>query len=442
MKIKKMQITKGQRLKISDLTKSEKLTAKIFIESQENIEFDFICFALNEFDKCKNDESMIFYNQPKLDDSIILSNYSNNSCVFEINLNKLDQNIKKIVFTSSANNSDFSKIKSFSFFLFENSNLICDFTNSGELFKKEKSLMILEFYFKDVWRLRGISDGFNGGISDLLENFGLQENVNNENKPKDNKISLPRIITHNSNSVQENQASILNENKTSSVFGFLKKVVKAPIEYINKQKEIIAKEQQRILDEIEKVRSGDVEPILDHGLIVKVSELVWYKTSNISFKYYLKKDPYAKYEYGELFITSDRIVFRSTYFPIELLLKNLLDINAYHGSIIISGKNKNQVFEFKTKESFLIEAYIRQAVGKFHRTQDFSNSSTATNTRHIKQTVKSAVWIRDQGKCVECRSKDYLEYDHIIPHSKGGANSENNIQLLCRRCNLNKSDRI
>jgi 5-methylcytosine-specific restriction endonuclease McrA len=35
-----------------------------------------------------------------------------------------------------------------------------------------------------------------------------------------------------------------------------------------------------------------------------------------------------------------------------------------------------------------------------------------------------------------------LEFDHVIPHAKGGSNTDNNIQLLCRGCNLKKSDRI
>ena len=35
-----------------------------------------------------------------------------------------------------------------------------------------------------------------------------------------------------------------------------------------------------------------------------------------------------------------------------------------------------------------------------------------------------------------------VEFDHIIPHSKGGANTKRNIQLLCESCNRKKSDKI
>lgn len=63
-------------------------------------------------------------------------------------------------------------------------------------------------------------------------------------------------------------------------------------------------------------------------------------------------------------------------------------------------------------------------------------------TRHISAQVKREVWRRDHGKCVECGSNINLEYDHIIPFSKGGSNTTRNIQLLCEVCNRKKYDKI
>ena len=63
-------------------------------------------------------------------------------------------------------------------------------------------------------------------------------------------------------------------------------------------------------------------------------------------------------------------------------------------------------------------------------------------SRSIPQAVRNAVWQRDGGKCVECEDDQYLEFDHIIPFAKGGASFENNLQVLCRRCNMSKSDKI
>jgi 5-methylcytosine-specific restriction endonuclease McrA len=53
------------------------------------------------------------------------------------------------------------------------------------------------------------------------------------------------------------------------------------------------------------------------------------------------------------------------------------------------------------------------------------------------------VWKRDAGKCRECGSPDELHFDHILPVAKGGTSlTAENIQLLCARHNLEKSDHI
>jgi hypothetical protein len=63
--------------------------------------------------------------------------------------------------------------------------------------------------------------------------------------------------------------------------------------------------------------------------------------------------------------------------------------------------------------------------------------------RLIPSRVKTEVWKRDKGQCVECGSKDHLHFDHILPFSKGGTSIDvKNIQILCARHNLQKSDKI
>lgn len=62
--------------------------------------------------------------------------------------------------------------------------------------------------------------------------------------------------------------------------------------------------------------------------------------------------------------------------------------------------------------------------------------------RNVSQDVKDKVWNRDKGICVQCGSNKNLEFDHIIPFSKGGSNTYRNIQLLCQTCNREKSDNI
>lgn len=59
----------------------------------------------------------------------------------------------------------------------------------------------------------------------------------------------------------------------------------------------------------------------------------------------------------------------------------------------------------------------------------------------IPKEVVDVVWRRDGGKCVYCGSTENLQLDHIIPFSKGGATTVENLQLLCQKCNLQKSNK-
>ena len=65
-----------------------------------------------------------------------------------------------------------------------------------------------------------------------------------------------------------------------------------------------------------------------------------------------------------------------------------------------------------------------------------------TTRESIPKSVKAMIYRRDGGACIQCGSKEHLHFDHIIPVSKGGASSAENLQLLCRACNLTKSNVI
>jgi len=71
-----------------------------------------------------------------------------------------------------------------------------------------------------------------------------------------------------------------------------------------------------------------------------------------------------------------------------------------------------------------------------------AEKNTEKTREPLPEEVKFEVWRRDQGKCVNCGSKENLEFDHIIPFSKGGSNSARNLQLLCEKCNRSKSNKI
>jgi len=67
-----------------------------------------------------------------------------------------------------------------------------------------------------------------------------------------------------------------------------------------------------------------------------------------------------------------------------------------------------------------------------------SDVSPSTSREPIPDDVKLFVWQRDGGRCVKCGGQQNLEFDHIIPVTKGGSNTARNIQLLCEKCNRAK----
>ena len=81
---------------------------------------------------------------------------------------------------------------------------------------------------------------------------------------------------------------------------------------------------------------------------------------------------------------------------------------------------------------------------------------TPEDSRTISDDLKDRVWRRDQGMCQAnykldsrfdkntgeiCGSNENLEFDHIVPFSRGGKTTYRNLQLLCRTHNRIKSDR-
>ena len=82
----------------------------------------------------------------------------------------------------------------------------------------------------------------------------------------------------------------------------------------------------------------------------------------------------------------------------------------------------------------------------------FINQSGATETkevrrqgRYLPRDIMLKVVRRDNQICQVCFKHvrdDEIEFDHIIPYSKGGPTTVENIRLLCRSCNRKKSNSL
>ena len=60
----------------------------------------------------------------------------------------------------------------------------------------------------------------------------------------------------------------------------------------------------------------------------------------------------------------------------------------------------------------------------------------------VRKKMKKLVYERDKHECRYCGSENHLQIDHIHPMARGGTNDLDNLQILCRKCNLRKSDKV
>ena len=52
------------------------------------------------------------------------------------------------------------------------------------------------------------------------------------------------------------------------------------------------------------------------------------------------------------------------------------------------------------------------------------------------------VFLRDRFECQYCGSRDELTFDHLLPRSKGGQTTWENVVAACSPCNLRKGDKM
>lgn len=152
--------------------------------------YDYCCFGVDANSKLSDDRYMVFYNQPFSPRREISYNRVNNSAIFSVKLSLLPTSIERIVFTVSIDgNGTMGQIDNHKICLKQNGSEALSLLLRGSDFKSEKAIISLEIYRKGVWRVGVIAQGFNGGLGDLLRNYGGEELV----EAADTVVPVPQI---------------------------------------------------------------------------------------------------------------------------------------------------------------------------------------------------------------------------------------------------------
>ncbi|HEX8913840.1 MAG TPA: HNH endonuclease [Humisphaera sp.] len=197
----------------------------------------------------------------------------------------------------------------------------------------------------------------------------------------------------------------------------------------------------REVNELARICRGQLPRTDAGGVQLRGGEILHYQGRAYYTRVRLRRGEQREEHFdGQVAVTDDRLIFSSPLLSVDLGHRRVTNLLVGRGVAEVQTPSKGAgcyYFEGDPDRGPLI---YQVAIGRANQT--ITQQVEGTPSRHIPRAVRQRVWQAYGGKCADCGATDYLEYDHIIPHAKGGSNDEKNVQLLCRRCNIGKSDTI
>ncbi|TCJ93515.1 TerD family protein [Nocardia alba] len=187
---------------------------------------------------------------------------------------------------------------------------------------------------------------------------------------------------------------------------------------------------------LSRLRAGELPTVNTPGLHLDPDERVHLDLPAVHLRM-LARGP--RNTEGRLIGSSKKLRFVGDGTGIELPWNRVVSVHPEHGTVVLAATSARGGATFGVADPDYVAAALEGALRVSKR---LVLTPGQRDSRSISQDVKAQVWQRDGGACVECGDGHYLEFDHIIPLSRGGATSVTNLQILCRACNRAKGARI
>ena len=160
------------------LEKYVDLNENIFVDMKirGNAEYDFCCFGVDSEGKLSDDRYMVFYNQKTTPQKEVSITELPDGVRYTLKLSAIPAYINKLVFTVSIDGTQtMGEMENFITKVYQQETQSLELSLTGGAFAKEKAVIAIEIYRKDVWRIGCVAGGFDGGLSALLAHFGGEE---------------------------------------------------------------------------------------------------------------------------------------------------------------------------------------------------------------------------------------------------------------------------
>jgi 5-methylcytosine-specific restriction endonuclease McrA len=117
----------------------------------------------------------------------------------------------------------------------------------------------------------------------------------------------------------------------------------------------------------------------------------------------------------------------------------------FFGSDFISKKELKRAFDYYQRfgNDVQLSSYLNAICTDDKKEIDRAKKRRRQQAQYYigKNGVREAVLERCNHQCVNCGKEENLQIDHILPISRGGEDKLDNLQVLCRTCNVEKGSK-
>lgn len=174
--VQSIKLVRGARFDLSGYN-DKMLVIDMDYQAEQGIDIDGYIFLLAANGKVRSDADLVFFGQKASVDRAVNNHPSNTRC-FTVELSKLDADVSKlaVAFAIYGDNAEqiFSCVSKPVVRISCNGQEICSYEVEG--LKDEKSVVAIEMYNKNGWKLRTVGLGYKEALKTLCGSYGVEVN--------------------------------------------------------------------------------------------------------------------------------------------------------------------------------------------------------------------------------------------------------------------------